>query len=32
MKPVAQILTADDLWRMPDKGQRHELVRGNYAP
>lgn len=28
MKPVAQILTADDLWRMPDKGQRHELVRG----
>ena len=21
-------MTADDLWRMPDDGQRHELVRG----
>src|SRR5438067_1552455 len=22
------LLTADDLWRLPDDGQRHELVRG----
>jgi len=21
-------MTADDLWRMPDDGQRHELIRG----
>ena len=23
-----QLMTADDLWRMPDDGLRHELVRG----
>src|SRR5712692_10561537 len=23
-----RLLTADDLWRMPDDGQRHELVAG----
>src|SRR2546423_8113661 len=22
------LLTADDLWQLPDDGQRHELVRG----
>jgi Uma2 family endonuclease len=22
------LMTADDLWQLPDDGQRHELVRG----
>ena len=28
MTTTQQILTADDLWRMPDDGMRHELIRG----
>lgn len=24
-------MTADDLWRMPDDGQRHELIKGELA-
>ena len=23
-----KLMTADDLWRLPDDGQRHELVAG----
>jgi Uma2 family endonuclease len=28
MATVTRLLTADDLWMLPDDGQRHELVRG----
>jgi Uma2 family endonuclease len=28
MSSVTQLMTADDLWRLPQDGQRHELVRG----
>src|SRR6266702_2476485 len=28
MATVAQIMTADDLFRMPSDGMRHELIRG----
>ncbi len=28
MNPATQLLTADDLWRLPDDRNRHELVKG----
>ena len=28
MSTITQLLTADDLWRLPDDGMRHELVQG----
>jgi len=28
MSTAAQLLTADDLWRLPDDGMGHELIRG----
>jgi Uma2 family endonuclease len=28
MVTTSQLITADDLWRMPDDGYRYELVRG----
>jgi Uma2 family endonuclease len=28
MSSVTQLMTADDLWRLPQDGLRHELVRG----
>jgi Uma2 family endonuclease len=28
MSSVTQLMTADELWRLPQDGQRHELVRG----
>lgn len=32
MNTAAQLLTADDLWNMPDHGGHHELVRGELRP
>ena len=28
MAAKAQLLTAEDLWNLPDDGMQHELVRG----
>ena len=28
MNTITQPLSADDLWRLPDDGMRHELVQG----
>jgi Uma2 family endonuclease len=28
MSTAAQLMTADELWRLPDDGMRHELIRG----
>jgi Uma2 family endonuclease len=28
MSTATQLMTADDLWRLPDDGTRHELVKG----
>jgi Uma2 family endonuclease len=28
MSTTTQLMTADDLWRLPDDGMRHELVQG----
>src|SRR5262249_4638196 len=28
MSTATQLLTADDLWRLPQDGMRHELIRG----
>ena len=32
MSTITQLLTADDLWNMPDHGGHHELVRGELRP
>lgn len=32
MSTATQLLTADDLWNMPDHGGHHELVRGELRP
>ncbi len=32
MSTATQLLTAEDLWNMPDHGGHHELVRGELRP
>ena len=32
MSTATQLLTADELWKMPDHGGRYELVRGELRP